>query len=156
MNTKREPVTIAVTGSFASGKSTFVKMLGELGAETVSSDELVHELLSDDAETIRRVVERFGHEILGETGVDRKALGGKVFGEPEALKDLEDMLHPLVRRETDRRMAGSKSQIFVAEIPLLFEGTRSAAFDYTVAVLPPEERRKLWAGERGVGEERLR
>lgn len=156
MNSKREPVTIAVTGSFASGKSTFVEMLGELGAETVSSDEMVHELLSGDAETIRRIVERFGNDVLGEEGVDRKVLGGKVFGDPEALTDLEGILHPLVRKETDRRIEESEAEIFVAEIPLLFEGTRSGDFDYTVAVLPPEERRKEWASERGVGEERLR
>lgn len=149
-------MTIAVTGSFASGKSAFVEMLGELGAETVSSDGIVHELLSGDPEAIRLVVERFGGGVLGEEGVDRKSLGGKVFGDPEALEDLEDILHPLVRKETDRRIAESESEVFVAEIPLLFEGTRSGEFDYTVAVLPPEGRRKEWAAERGVGEDRLR
>ncbi len=156
MNPKREPVTIAVTGSFASGKSTFVKMLGELGAETVSSDEMVHELLSGDPDAIRRIVERFGNDVLGEEGVDRNALGGKVFGDPKALTDLEDILHPLVRKGTDRHIEASEEKIFVAEIPLLFEGTRSGDFDYTVAVLPSEERRKEWASERGVGEDRLR
>jgi len=156
LNPKREPVTIAVTGSFASGKSTFTEMLGELGAETVSSDEIVHELLSGDPETIRRIVERFGNDVLGEEGVDRKSLGGKVFGDAEALTDLEDILHPLVRKETDRRVEASEVEIFVAEIPLLFEGKRSGDFDYTVAVLPPEERRREWAAERGVGEDRLR
>ncbi|MBA2691919.1 MAG: dephospho-CoA kinase [Rubrobacter sp.] len=154
--TTREPVTIAVIGSFASGKSTFVGMLGELGAETVSSDEIVHELLAHDTEAIKRIVERFGGDVLGEESVDRKSLGGKVFGDEEALKALEDILHPLVRKETDRRILGSEAEIFVAEIPLLFEGTRSGDFDYTVAVLPPEERRKEWAAERGVGEDRLR
>ncbi len=149
-------MTIAVTGSFASGKSTFVEMLGELGAETVSSDEMVHELLSSDAETIRRIVERFGNDVLGEEGVDRKSLGGKVFGDEKALSDLEDILHPLVRRETDRRIEESNAEIFVAEIPLLFEGTRSGDFDYTVAVSPSEEGRREWAAERGVGEDRLR
>jgi dephospho-CoA kinase len=149
-------VTIAVTGSFASGKSTFVEMLGELGAEIVSSDEIVHELLADDPETTKRIAERFGSDVLGEEGVDRKALGGKVFGDPSALADLEDILHPLVRKETDRRIAASDADMFVAEIPLLFEGTRSGAFDHTVAVLPPEEKRREWAAERGVGEERLR
>lgn len=149
-------MTIAVTGSFASGKSTFVEFLGELGSETVSSDAMVHELLTNDAETIKRIVERFGNDVLGEEGVDRKSLGGKVFGDPEALTDLEDILHPLVRKETDRRIEASDAEIFVAEIPLLFEGSRSGDFDFTVAVLPPEERRKEWASERGVGEERLR
>jgi dephospho-CoA kinase len=143
-------VTVAVTGPFASGKSTFVDMLGELGAETVSADEIVHDLLAENKETITRVVKRFGEDVLGERGVDRRALGRKVFGNPEALQDLEDILHPLVRRETDRRIEDSEANLVVAEIPLLFEGGRSGAFDYTVAVTVPEERRLAWAAERGV------
>jgi dephospho-CoA kinase len=149
-------VTVAVTGPFASGKSTFVDMLGELGAETASADEIVHDLLAYDPETISRVVERFGDDILGERGIDRRLLGRNVFGDPEALRELEEILHPLVRRETRRRIADSEADLFVAEIPLLFEGERSGAFDYTVAVTVPEERRRAWAAERGVDEAALR
>jgi dephospho-CoA kinase len=148
-------VTIAVTGPFASGKSTFVRLLGELGAETVSADEIVHDLLAEDRTTISRVVERFGDDVRGERGVDRRTLGRKVFGDPEALRDLEDILHPLVRRETLRRIAVSEAGLFVAEVPLLFEGGSSADYDYTVAVVMPEERRRAWAAERGVDEAAL-
>ena len=122
-------MTVAVTGPFASGKSTFVRILGELGAETASADEIVHDLLAGDEDAIARVVERFGEDILDERGVNRRALGRKVFGDPEALRDLEGILHPLVRRETDRRIQDSRAGLFVAEIPLLFEGGRSGAFD---------------------------
>ena len=150
-------MTIAVTGPFASGKSTFVRFLGELGAETVSSDEIVHGLLRDDERAISRVVERFGEGVRGERGIDRKALGREVFGDPEALADLEAILHPLVRRETDRRMEASETDVFVAEIPLLFEAGRGDDFDYTVAVVVPEgRRRRSWSEERGVDEEALR
>jgi dephospho-CoA kinase len=149
-------VTVGVTGPFASGKSTFVRLLGELGAETDSADEIVHDLLAEDRETITQVVQRFGESILGEQGIDRRALGNRVFGDPEALRDLEEILHPLVRRETDRRIAATGADLFVAEIPLLFEGGRSGDFDYTVAVTVTEERRRARAAERGVDEEALR
>ena len=149
-------MTIAVTGPFASGKSTFARMLGDLGAETVSSDEVVHDLLATDEEAIAAVVSRFGEEVRGERGIDRKLLAREVFGDAEALRDLEGILHPLVRRETGRRIEDSGADVFVAEIPLLFEGGRSGAFDYTVAVTVPEERRREWAKERGVGEGQLR
>lgn len=149
-------MTVGVTGPFASGKSTFVRILGELGAETVSADEIVHDLLAEDEETVTRIVERFGRDVLKESGVDRRALGRKVFGDPEALQDLEEILHPLVHRETRRRIEDSAADIFVAEIPLLFEGTSSGAFHYTVAVTAPEERRQAWAAERGVDEVALR
>ncbi|HEV8223818.1 MAG TPA: dephospho-CoA kinase [Rubrobacteraceae bacterium] len=148
-------MTIAVTGPFASGKSTFVRLLGELGAETVSADEIVHDLLADDRTTISRVVERFGDDVRGERGVNRRTLGRKVFGDPEALRDLEDILHPLVRRETQRRIAVSEAGLFVAEVPLLFEGGSGMDYDYTVAVVVPEERRRAWAAERGVDEAAL-
>jgi dephospho-CoA kinase len=150
-------VTIAVTGPLACGKSTFVSILGELGAETVSADALVHDLLSGDEKTIRQIAGRFGDGVRGEGGgIDRRALAGVVFGDPEALKDLEDILHPLVREETDRRVAASGAEVFVAEIPLLFEGERSGQFDLTVAVTAPVERRKAWAAERGMGEDQRR
>ena len=148
-------MTIAVTGPFASGKSTFVRLLGELGAETVSADEIVHDLLAEDEATISSVVERFGDDVRGEQGVDRRTLGRKVFGDPEALQDLENILHPLVRRETQRRISVSEAGLFVAEVPLLFEGGSSADYDYTVAVIVPEQRRRAWAAERGVDEAAL-
>jgi dephospho-CoA kinase len=149
-------VTIAVTGPFASGKSTFVRFLGELGAETASADEIVHHLLQDDQRAIARVVERFGERVRGTKGIDRTALGREVFGDPEALADLEGILHPLVRRETDRRIEASGANMFVAEIPLLFETGRDENFDYTVAMVVPEERRRAWAEERGVDKASLR
>jgi dephospho-CoA kinase len=149
-------VTIAVTGPLASGKSTFVEVLGDLGAETLSADEVVHDLLAEDQETIDAVMRRFGEGLRGERGIDRKALGREVFGDAEALRDLEKMLHPRVREETERRAAESGADVFVAEIPLLFEGGRDDQFDYTVAVTTPDERRRAWAKERGMGEEQRR
>lgn len=149
-------MAIAVTGPLASGKSTFVKALGDLGAETVSADEVVHDLLAGDGETIEVVTRRFGEGVRGENGIDRKALGREVFGDAEALRDLEEILHPRVREETERRAAASEAHLFVAEIPLLFEGGRGEQFDLTVAVTTPDERRWAWAEERGMGEEQRR
>ncbi len=149
-------MTIAVTGPLASGKSTFVEALGDLGAETVSADEVVHDLLAGDEETIDAVTRRFGEEVRGERGIDRKALSREVFGDAGALRDLEEILHPRVREETERRAAASGADLFVAEIPLLFEGGRGDQFDYTVAVTTPAERRRAWAEERGMGKEQRR
>jgi dephospho-CoA kinase len=151
------PVTVAVTGPFASGKSTLVRILGELpGAETASADEIVHHLLKNDRQTISSIVERFGEDVRGPDGIDRKALGREVFGDAGALRDLEEILHPLVRGETDRRIEASTAEIFVVEIPLLFETGRGEDFDFTVAVTVSEETRRAWAQERGLDEAALR
>jgi dephospho-CoA kinase len=147
----RGPVTIAVTGPFASGKSTLVRLLGELpDTETASADEIVHHLLKNDGQTISRIVKRFGEAVKGSNGIDRKALGREVFGDAEALRDLEEILHPLVRDETDRRIEASEAELFVVEIPLLFETGRGEDFDYTVAVTVPQNQRRTWSEERGV------
>jgi dephospho-CoA kinase len=152
----RGPVTVAVTGPFASGKSTLVRFLGELpGIQTASADEIVHHLLKHDRRTISRVIERFGERVRGSEGIDRKALGREVFGDAEALRELEEILHPLVRGETDRRIEASEAEVFVVEIPLLFETGRGEDFDFTVAVTVPEERRRVWAEERGLDEAAL-
>ena len=153
----RGPVTVAVTGPFASGKSTLVRFLDELpGIETASADEIVHHLLKNDRQTVSRIIERFGEDVRGPEGVDRKALGRKVFGDAAALRDLEGILHPLVQSETDRRIEASGARIFVAEIPLLFETGRGEDFDFTVAVTVPEDRRRAWVEERGLDEAALR
>lgn len=149
-------MTIAVTGPFASGKSTFVRMLGDLGAHTASADEIVHDLLRYNETAIEEISERFGEGVLGEEGVDRKALGRIVFGDPGKLTELEGVLHPLVHDETDRQISFCCCEVFVVEIPLLFEAGRGEDFDYTVAVVVPQERQKAWAADRGVDEGTLR
>jgi dephospho-CoA kinase len=150
------PVTVAVTGPFASGKSTLVHLLGEMcGTETASADEIVHHLLNNDRKAISRIVERFGGKVGGANGIDRKALGREVFADAEALRDLEGILHPLVREESDRRIEASDAALFAVEIPLLFETGRGEDFDFTVAVTVPEEQRRRWIEERGVNERAL-
>ena len=143
---------MAVTGPLACGKSTFTRMLGESpGVETASADEMVHRLLSGDPETIEKVTERFGEGVRdGDGSIDRKDLGRAVFGDEAALKDLEEILHPLVREETVRRAEATDSRLFVAEVPLLFEGDGAGWYDWTVAVTAPQERRLAWAAERGM------
>jgi dephospho-CoA kinase len=149
-------VTIAVTGPFASGKSTFVGMLGDLGAHTASADEIVHDLLRWNEVAIEEISDRFGEGVLGDEGIDRKALGRIVFADPEKLTELEGILHPLVHDETDRLMSFCCCDVFAVEIPLLFEAGRGDDFDHTVAVTVPRERQRTWASERGVDGETLR
>jgi dephospho-CoA kinase len=149
-------VTIAVTGPFASGKSTFVGMLGDLGAHTASADAIVHDLLRWNEVAIEEISERFGEEVLGEEGVDRKALGRIVFADSGKLTELEGILHPLVHDETDRLMSFCCCDVFAVEIPLLFEAGRGDDFDHTVAVVVPRERQRAWASERGVDGDTLR
>lgn len=86
---------IGLTGGIASGKSTAAKYLGEKGASVIDADKLGHRAYEPDTEAFRKVVDTFGPEIVGADGkIDRKVLGGKVFGDPVALERLTGILWP--------------------------------------------------------------
>jgi len=99
-------IIIGVTGPIATGKSTVDRMLRELGANPViDGDQVVHELYRDSIELRERLVTLFGPEIVGPDGViDRRAIGERVFGDPAALRRLEEVVHPAVRVEVRRRL----------------------------------------------------
>lgn len=116
---------IGLTGNICSGKSTVAGFLAQHGASVIDADEIGHEALRPLSATWKRVVEAFGKEILTEDGeVDRKKLGEVVFGNPDALKQLNGIMHPgmhdVARRKIDElRRAGS--QVTVLEATLLIE-----------------------------------
>src|SRR5215510_703408 len=89
------PLKIGLTGGIAAGKSEALAAFGRLGAATLSSDAVVHELL--ESEPLRgSLVERWGPEVAPAEGVDRARIGGIVFADPEELAWLESQIHPLV------------------------------------------------------------
>lgn len=128
-----------------------------LGAATVSSDAIVHELL--DAEPLRgRLTERWGERIAGSDGrLDRARIGEIAFADEAELAWLEAQIHPLVR-ERIAAWAGTlppDAEFAVIEVPLLFESELGGVFDTTVAVVAAEEARRARAEARGhalVGE----
>lgn len=147
------PSLIGLTGGIAAGKSEALRILGELGAETLSTDAIVHELLGTDA--VRdRLAERWGDEVAPEGAVDRGKVAAIVFDRPAELTWLESVLHPLVgeRVITWRRALSDHPGVAVVEIPLLFEGSMAEMFDATVAVVADDEERRRRAASRGTGE----
>ncbi|MCE9519967.1 MAG: dephospho-CoA kinase [Verrucomicrobia bacterium] len=131
--------TWIVTGGAATGKSAFCKMVLALEptARLASSDVMVHELLSD-LPTAQTVAGMFGADVLEPSGeVNRAVLRSKVFVSETARKDLEALLHPLVytRLEKARILAASDGvQLFIAEIPLFYEGSRNFPADRVILV----------------------
>ena len=144
------PLTIGLTGGIAAGKSEALAAFGRLGAATLSSDAVVHELLESDG-LKRRLVERWGPEVAPPEGVDRARIGGIVFADPEQLAWLESQIHPLVAAHTAEWLGALSPEIefAVVEVPLLFEGGGEERFDTTVAVVAGEELRRERAAARG-------
>jgi dephospho-CoA kinase len=155
------PLTIGLTGGIAAGKSEALAAFGRLGAATLSSDAVVHELLG--TEPLRgRMVGRWGAEVAPEGAeANRSRIGEIVFADPAELEWLEGEIHPLVAARTGEWLAALPGDIELAvvEVPLLFEGGREGVFDTTVAVVAGEEVRRARAEARGhalVGEREAR
>lgn len=144
------PLKIGLTGGIAAGKSEALAAFDRLGAATLSSDAVVHELL--ESEPLRgRLIERWGAEVAPPEGVDRTRIGEIVFADPEQLSWLEDQIHPLVAERMVEWLTElpAATELAVVEVPLLFEGGREVVFDTTVAVVAADELRRERAEARG-------
>ncbi len=147
------PSLIGLTGGIAAGKSEALRILAGLGAETVSTDGLVHELLGT-AEVRDQLTDRWGAAVAPGGEIDRAAVAAIVFERPEELSWLESVLHPLVGERVRIWADGlpAATEVAVVEVPLLFEGTMASAFDATIAVVAADEQRVSRATARGTGE----
>jgi len=148
------PLAVALTGGVGAGKSEALRLFKDLGAATLSSDEIVHELLRRDAGVRARLEERFGPKVVTPAGeIDRAVLGQRVFKHPEDLYYLESVLHPRVIREQRRfreQLAASPEAppICVIEVPLLYEVRSEVRFDKVVVITAAPELRRARAGSR--------
>lgn len=142
---------IGLTGSVAAGKSEALAAFERLGAQTLSSDRVVHDLLASP-EVAEQLAQRWGADVAPGGTLDRARIGALVFERPEELRWLEGILHPLVGERVASWRAGLRGDapLAVVEIPLLFETGLEGAFDATVAVIAQEATRAARAGERGT------
>ena len=123
-------IIIGLTGNIATGKSAVMKLAAEHGALVIDADRVVHELLQRDEDIQTAVVAAFGPEVrLPDGRIDRAAVGRIVFGDEQALRRLEDILHPAVREEIARRVATSEAPIVMIEAIKLLEGPLAAVCD---------------------------
>jgi dephospho-CoA kinase len=144
---------IGLTGGLGAGKSEALRGLDELGAATLSTDAVVHELLQGD-ELRDLVEERLGPEVVRDGALDRSLIAERVFADEEARAWLEGELWPRV----GARVAAWRSALeeadpppraAVVEVPLLFEAGMASVFDHTIAVVAGEAVRAERAGGRG-------
>jgi len=153
MSTPRKHIPlVGLTGGIGSGKSTALAYLRELGAATISSDDIVHGLYST-GDVVDRIREHFGDTVVdGAGGISRPALAGIVFSDEAELRWLEDLLHPFVRTAVadwveGRKKARPRPALIVVEVPLLFETGFDQRFDYIMLITAPDDvrRRRLTA-----------
>jgi dephospho-CoA kinase len=119
----RRRLLIGLTGGIASGKSTVAQRFMDLGVPVIDADVAAREVVAPGKPGLRQVIDRFGSRVVAENGeLDRRALREIVFSDPDARRDLEAILHPLIRAEMDRSAAVAVGPYIVMAIPLLIEG----------------------------------
>jgi dephospho-CoA kinase len=142
---------IGLTGGIGAGKSRVAALLGAQGAFVIDADAVGHALL-DQRPVRERVVAQFGSRVLTPTDapgdaprIDRRALGAIVFADPAALRQLEVILHPRMRRTFERAIARvvrrGRARAIVLDAAILFEANWNTLCDTTVLVDAPRDQR---------------
>jgi len=134
---------IALTGGIASGKSTVARLFTTLGAKLIDTDQVARDIVVPPSPVLDRIVARFGPSVLAADGtLDRAALRRIVFQDEAARRDLEAIMHPAIRAETDRRSAEAGGPYQLIAIPLLVETGTAGQYDRVLLVdASPETQR---------------
>jgi dephospho-CoA kinase len=157
----RRPLAVAITGGIAAGKSEALAAFRRRGAETASSDDIVHSLYRNDEELKEQLRARWGDRVFTTEGeVDRAAVGRIVFADRAELDWLEQQLHPRtgeVYREwiAALRALDDPPDLVVVEVPLLYETGGERRFDKVVVITAPADLRESRRGAFADREARL-
>ena len=144
---------MALTGGIATGKSYVRTRFEAAGVPTIDADSLSREAIAPNTPGFAAVIDRFGSRLLAADGtLDRRALATVVFADPIARRDLEQIVHPAVRRATEQwfsRLDPAEHAFAIADIPLLFETGRATEFDAIVltSCSPATQLQRLLARE---------
>ena len=145
---------IGITGGIGSGKSTVCRLLADMGVPVYDSDARAKVLMNDSEALRTALIEAFGEECYNAEGLNRPYLASRVFGDAEALAQLNAIVHPAVREDFRAWADVQSSRYVVLESAILFEAGFENEVDTTLAVLAPLEERVRRTAERdGVDRE---
>ena len=132
---------VGITGGMGSGKSTVCRLFAQKGIAVYDSDAAAKRLMQEDGALRRQLAGRFGEGPFRNGVLDRAYLAGIVFADPQALADLNALVHPVVMRDFDAWAARQEGSYVILESAILFEAGLEGCVDKTVAVLAPRELR---------------
>jgi dephospho-CoA kinase len=126
---------VALTGGIASGKSLVAAELAARGAVVIDADVLAREVVEPRTPALAAIIDRFGPQVVRDGKLDRSHLGAIVFADPVARRDLERIVHPVVRaRAAELERAADPDAVVVHVIPLLVETGQQQDFDVVVTI----------------------
>ncbi len=129
---------VGLTGGIGSGKSKALTFFKSKGIPCYQADLAGHKVLNQNPEVKAKVQAYFGSEIYTETGLDRKALGKKVFNNQEALEFLNGIVHPAVRLDFQNFVQQQQAPFIVSEVAILFENQGEKKYDKIILLTAPE------------------
>jgi dephospho-CoA kinase len=131
---------VGLTGGIGSGKSAAAREFERLGAAVVDTDAIAHELTAPGGAALEHIKALFGEGFIGPSGaMDREAMRQRVFNDPGAKRALEALLHPMIRTESQRRIAATRGPYVIYVVPLLVEsGNERDRVDRVLVVDVPE------------------
>jgi dephospho-CoA kinase len=126
---------IGLTGGIASGKSAVARRFAELGVPVIDADESARTVVEPGRPGLAALTKRFGDRVLTAAGeLDRRALRNLVFADQQLRRDLETILHPLIREDMEQRADAAAGPYLVMAIPLLVEGADPGRVDRILVV----------------------
>ena len=132
---------IGLTGGISTGKSTVSNYLKELAYPLIDADVIARQLVEPGQEGLKRLVAKFGAEILNESGaLDRQALGHRLFGDAQLRQEVDQLLHPLIYEALEaesQRLAQAGAKLAFFDIPLLYETGYDQKMDQVWVVYLP-------------------
>ena len=148
---------IGLTGNIGSGKSAVSRFLAEFGAGWIDADKVTHEVYNPGTPGWQEIVAAFGRDVVSPEGtIDRKKLSQKVFNNPQAIAKLNQIMHPLIRREVEARLdryrkEGKKAAVLEA-ILLVEAGWMDMVDELWLVVAPRDITLKRLQEQRGISE----
>jgi dephospho-CoA kinase len=149
---------VGLTGGIGSGKSAAADEFEKLGAAVVDTDAIAHELTGKGGAALAGIERVFGKDFISKDSLDRKRMRDHVFADPAAKRALEELLHPMIREESARRIAAARAPYVVHVVPLLVESPDyRRRVDRVLVVDAPEETQVARVRERSrLPEEEVR
>ena len=150
---------VGLTGGIGSGKSAAAEEFGRLGATLVDTDAIAHELTQAGGAAVAQLRRLFGNDAIDATGaMDRARMRALAFRDPAARRKLEAQLHPMIRAESERRIAAAAGPYVIHVVPLLVEapGYRQRVARVLVVDCPPEVQVQRVRQRSGLAEDEVR
>lgn len=134
--------SIGLTGGIGAGKSVVADFFIEFGITVIDADKISRQITASNGVAIEKIAATFGGEyITDDNALDRAKIAALIFNNNDKKSLFENIMHPIIRQQSEKEAASAESEYIIFDIPLLFETEKKAAFDRVLSIISPAETR---------------